>query len=106
MEIKDATTTSLADDLKELNLDKPVTKQALKVMKENAVYCYPIVLISGGSLEIELAYSENVYIWECLMTELKWPTLEAQRDQSSTNVSSTTGTRFIVELCLLIKTRT
>ena len=50
MEIKDATTTSLADDLKELNLDKPVTKQALKVMKENAVYCYPIVLISVGSL--------------------------------------------------------
>lgn len=31
MEIKDATTTSLADDLKELNLDRPVTKQALKV---------------------------------------------------------------------------
>ena len=33
MEIKDATTTSLADDLKELNLDRPVTKQALKVRK-------------------------------------------------------------------------
>ena len=31
MEIKDATTTSLADDLKELNLDHPVSKQALKV---------------------------------------------------------------------------